>query len=419
MLYLVRITILLVIFLFDFSSLEAAQFDPKFAAQQYIDQHETQCEAVGCVEQYFDISHFLELLVVVIIICFFVVSGFSHFIENLTYKISKRFSWRIFSMSITMSILCFLSTIPINIYRGQKLVEQINNLPANEKQQLPPSEILEYIDFSHFFHILFLILAGMFLISFFKKFLSRKYIILVFLLTSIYQLQSVWPQPPLNTKPLPENTTKTQIENIAHEVGMNPNNIMRGWAEGMFFNSDNAQVIGFFGDEKIIFSDKLLHPKQIGGRKGNMEIPAISDDMLIALAGHELAHYKNNDRFILTMLTVLFPAMLVSILFFILDTQTSIMMNREISSYPLYISVILLAFILHIPIVNTVSQLLEKRADKEGLVLSKKPDAFAKIVLRLNAGKRLNNKKPIIFRTHPLPEDRIYQAMEWKYNNSR
>ena len=175
------------------------------------------------------------------------------------------------------------------------------------------------------------------------------------------------------------------------------------WGLGEKTRRANAALVGTGSTRRIIISDTLL--------------AQYSDDEIEVILAHELAHHVHGD--ILKSLVVEFALLLVSFGAAALAvglgwTHAGMAPPADVAGLPLMLLAGGATMMVATPLVNALSRLHERRADRYALELTRQPAAFISAMRRL-AAQNLAEEHPSrlvlwLFHTHPPIEQRIDAA---------
>lgn len=208
--------------------------------------------------------------------------------------------------------------------------------------------------------------------------------------------------------PLPQSPLKVDILSLARANGIPADNVYLVDASRQ---SDriSANVSGFLGTTRVSLNDNLLH-------KG-------THDEVLAVLGHEMGHYVLDHGFRLLLLN----ALLIFAGFAFADWGFRTLTARYGESWkvqtiddpaglPVLMALATFYFLLATPVSNTITRTTEIQADMFGINAVRKPDAFATVVLKISAYRKLDPApwEEFVFYDHPSGHTRIWEAMRWK-----
>ena len=207
--------------------------------------------------------------------------------------------------------------------------------------------------------------------------------------------------------PLPDGPLKTQILSLARANHVPTDNV---WLMDASRQSDriSANVSGLMGTARIALTDNLL--KQ-------------SPDEVLAVVGHEMGHYVMGHAIrqlllmgLVTLAGFAFVNWAFQIACDIFGGQWQVRKVSDVAGLPLLAALSATYFFLATPVTNAISRAVEAQADIFGLNAVRKPDAFASMVLKLSAYRKLEPGRweETIFFDHPSGRTRIETALHWK-----
>ncbi|TWB75626.1 STE24 endopeptidase [Nitrospirillum amazonense] len=175
-------------------------------------------------------------------------------------------------------------------------------------------------------------------------------------------------------------------------------------------NKISANVSGLFGTTRISLTDTLLQRCTLAEIK--------------AVMGHEMGHYVLNHVFVLLLylsLLVCFGYLFVDRVFGRLTRggRWGVTGLGDVAGLPLVVILFTAYFFVLTPVLNTIIRTQEAEADAFGLNLSREPDGFATVALKLAEYRKLQPGawEEIVFYDHPSGYNRILRAMRWKAEN--
>jgi STE24 endopeptidase len=208
--------------------------------------------------------------------------------------------------------------------------------------------------------------------------------------------------------PLPGGALKTRIVSLARANDVPAKNVWLMDASRQT-NRISANVSGFLGTTRIALTDNLL-------KQG-------SADEVLAVMGHEIGHYTmgHTVRLLLLMgLVTLVGFAFVNRAYLaacdVFGGQWQVRKVSDVAGLPLLAALSTIFLFLATPAINSISRTTEFQADMFGLNAVRKPDAFASVMLKLSAYRKLEPGawEEVIFFSHPSGRTRIETAMRWK-----
>jgi STE24 endopeptidase len=207
---------------------------------------------------------------------------------------------------------------------------------------------------------------------------------------------------------LPDSPLKNDILSLARANGVPANNV---WLVDESRQSDriSANVSGFLGTTRISLNDNLLN-------KG-------THDEVLAVLGHEMGHYvmDHTTRLLLLLGLVIiagfgFVAWSFGLAISVFGGNWQVRQPDDVAGLPLLVALMSIFMFLATPLTNSIVRTTEQQADTFGVNAVRKPDAFASVVLKLSAYRKLDPApwEEVIFYDHPSGRSRIAAVMQWK-----
>ncbi len=229
--------------------------------------------------------------------------------------------------------------------------------------------------------------------------------LMVFLLL----LQPVFLDPLFNEyKPLTDASVRDPILTMAKANQIPVNDVMQFDASRQT-KRVSANVAGFLGTTRIALNDNLLN---------QCSLPEIR--MVMA---HEMGHYVLNHigKFLVTFGVILAGAFgLCAALFQGIvarwGAKWGVRGIADPAGFPLIILLFSTYFFLLTPVLKSTIRVAEREADAFGLNVSREPDGFAQVALKLGVYRKLDPGplEEMFFFDHPSGRARIRMAMDWK-----
>ena len=211
--------------------------------------------------------------------------------------------------------------------------------------------------------------------------------------------------------PLEKGEVREQILSMARSNGVPADEVFQFDASKQ---SDrvSANVSGLWGTMRISLNDNLLN---------KTSLPEIR-----AVMGHEIGHFALNHvfKFIMEFGLVLlfgfyFVAKSLAVFVELFSEKYQLRGVSDLAGFPVLMALLSVFMFLVTPLTNTIVRAGETEADIYGLNLSREPDGFAKIALKLSEYRKMSPGywEEIMFYDHPSGEARIRMAMKWKIEN--
>jgi STE24 endopeptidase len=208
--------------------------------------------------------------------------------------------------------------------------------------------------------------------------------------------------------PLPDSPLKAKILSLARANEVPVDNVWLVDASRQS-NRVSANVSGFLGTARISLNDNLL-------KRG-------SADEVLAVMGHEIGHYVMGHvtrGLLLQGLVILIGFAFLHWGFWfaceLFGGQWQVRKVSEVAGLPLLVALSAIFLFLATPVTNSISRTIEYQADIFGLNAVRKPDAYAEVMLKLSAYRKLEPGRweEALFYDHPSGRTRIEAAMRWK-----
>ncbi len=171
----------------------------------------------------------------------------------------------------------------------------------------------------------------------------------------------------------------------------------------------SANVSGFLGTTRISLNDNLLK--------------RTSPEEIESVMGHEMGHYVLNH---VTKLTINFGLVLAFGFAFVAWSFNKALRRwgqnwgvRDVgdpAGVPLFAALLSIYFLVATPVTNSIIRVHEAEADNYGINVSRQPDGFARVAMRLSEYRKISPGplERFIFYDHPSGRDRVHRAMQWK-----
>jgi STE24 endopeptidase len=207
---------------------------------------------------------------------------------------------------------------------------------------------------------------------------------------------------------LPDSALKHDILALAHANGVPANDVFVYDASRQSSRME-ANVSGFLGTTRIALNDNLL--------------AHASHDEILAVMGHEIAHYvlDHTTRLLIQLGLVLFLGFAFIHWGFLLladffGGSWDMRSIEDPAGLPLLVALAAVFMLLATPATNTIRRTAEVQADLFGVNAVRKPDAFATVTLKRSAYSKLDPGplEEFLFYNEPSGRSRIWEMMRWK-----
>lgn len=418
----------------------AASFNPEVAAQSYFAQHKAGCRETACS---METNHFWGLIddaVMILGLGIFTVSGLAAEIVRRTKRLTSRRLVQAVIYAIIGTLIWRILYLPFAYY-AERVANEANPLsdPAATAKtitvgNLPvkPDDLMGWLIYT-LSDGLAVSLAVAFLCIFALLHVGPKLgrrhwtvPVMVALAAGSYSLYAQvdnWNKVYGSSEPLLGSETGTLIPVLAERHGISARNVRVSIADFSALGFENAQAVGWGKDKAIIFSSSLMPNSRFSQIIDGQTLKPAPRAELVALAGHEIAHHNNNDTLWLTLIGVVLSGAMPGFFIYLAGRYLSnsgqrfgIAVPLAPAAYPLYSAALLMAFLLSMMASNIIQSYFETRADRAGLDITRNPDAFAQLMLRLHARHplELSRTSEFLLSSHPSGMNRIREAMIWK-----
>jgi STE24 endopeptidase len=231
----------------------------------------------------------------------------------------------------------------------------------------------------------------------------------VLFLAVLLLISPVFIDPMFNTyKPMAEGPLKARILKLARGNGIPADDVFQ-------FNASrqttriSANVSGIFGTMRIALNDNLL--------------TRCTPEEVESVMAHEMAHYSLSHIYE----TLVYFALVILAGFAFLYWASNRLLRRwggrwgvrdsgDPAGLPLLLFLFALFMFVAMPLVNTIIRSNEVEADIFGLNVTREPEAWSTVVLKLAEYRKLD-PSPLeewLFYDHPSGRSRILMAMRWQ-----
>ncbi|MEZ4972419.1 MAG: M48 family metallopeptidase [Cyclobacteriaceae bacterium] len=235
-----------------------------------------------------------------------------------------------------------------------------------------------------------------------------SFVILFFLIL----IAPVFISPLFNTyTPLTDAKVKEAILSMARANSVPVDNVFQFDASKQ---SDriSANVSGIGNTIRISLNDNLLN--------------RCTPEEVKAVMGHELGHYVLNHVYE----SLVYFTVIIFIGFGFVHWSFKKVVTRwggnwsskeigDIATFPLFVALFSVYFVLARPAINSIIRTNEQEADVFGLNASREPDGFASVAMKLSEYRKINPGplEEILLFDHPSGRTRVLTAMKWKAEN--
>jgi len=231
----------------------------------------------------------------------------------------------------------------------------------------------------------------------------------VLLLIFIVFISPIYISPLFNDyKALKDGPLRTSIMSMAHANGIPAADVY--WFDASRQSTRiSANVSGLLGTTRISLNDNLLN------RTSTEEIEAVM--------AHEMGHYVLNHG---PKLIINFGLVLAFGFAFVAwgfnralrrwGQNWDVRDVGDIAGLPLFVALLSIYFFAATPVTNSIIRIHEAEADNYAINVSRQPDGFARVAIRLSEYRKISPgpRERFVFYDHPSGRDRVYMAMLWK-----
>ena len=231
----------------------------------------------------------------------------------------------------------------------------------------------------------------------------------VLLLIFIVFISPIYISPLFNDyKALEDGPLRTSIMSMAHANGIPADDVY--WFDASRQSTRiSANVSGLLGTTRISLNDNLLN------RTAPEEVEAVM--------AHEMGHYVLNHgpKLIINFGLVLAFGFAFVAWGFIRALRRwgqnwDVRDVGDTAGLPLFVALLSIYFFAATPVTNSIIRVHEAEADNYGINVSRQPDGFARVAMRLSEYRKISPGpwERFVFYDHPSGRDRVYMAMLWK-----
>ena len=231
----------------------------------------------------------------------------------------------------------------------------------------------------------------------------------VLLLIFIVFISPIYISPLFNDyKALEDGPLRTSIMSMAHANGIPADDVY--WFDASRQSTRiSANVSGLLGTTRISLNDNLLN------RTAPEEVEAVM--------AHEMGHYVLNHG---PKLIINFGLVLAFGFAFVAwgfnralrrwGQNWDVRDVGDTAGLPLFVALLSIYFFAATPVTNSIIRVHEAEADNYGINVSRQPDGFARVAMRLSEYRKISPGpwERFVFYDHPSGRDRVYMAMLWK-----
>ena len=209
-------------------------------------------------------------------------------------------------------------------------------------------------------------------------------------------------------KPLDEGPLRTSIMSMAHANGIPADDVYMFDASRQTTRI-SANVSGAFGTTRISLNDNLLN------RTSQEEVEAVM--------AHEMGHYVLNHG---AKITINFGLVLAFGFAFVAwgfngaarrwGKNWGVRDVGDTAGLPLFAALLSIYFFVATPVTNGIIRVHEAEADNYAINVSRQPDGFARVAMRLSEYRKISPGplERFVFYDHPSGHDRVTMSMLWK-----
>jgi len=231
----------------------------------------------------------------------------------------------------------------------------------------------------------------------------------VLLLIFIVFISPIYISPLFNDyKTLEDGPLRSSIMSMAHANGIPADDVY--WFDASRQSTRiSANVSGLLGTTRISLNDNLLN------RTAPEEVEAVM--------AHEMGHYVLNHG---PKLIINFGLVLAFGFAFVAwgfnralrrwGQNWDVRDVGDTAGLPLFVALLSIYFFAATPVTNSITRVHEAEADNYGINVSRQPDGFARVAMRLSEYRKISPGpwERFVFYDHPSGRDRVHMAMLWK-----
>jgi STE24 endopeptidase len=348
------------------------------------------------------INQLLTLLLPVV----FLVSGLGTRISDWFLKFGRHLTFVIFAT--TFFVLNWLIQLPLDRIRVNTL-SQIKDSPGSAFLQWSFSRFLESLPL-----IIFSILIALFVYWLINKSPQKWWLWATSVFSALALIFLIGEPFTLNYKPLGQTPLEVKISELAEQIGIPRNSIVLEKCEP-FDSCEIAHVSGLGPTRLILLNEGIL--------------TNYPEDWTMQSLAHEAKHFVKDDNLVAWFVL----AFIFFACFWLLDRICGTIVPRfskqlgfcsigQPASLPLIILVLNIMYLIALPPINMFRQHVEFEADRYGLELTHKNEAFAEMAASWTAKSKSRVPNPSLFfmlfrSSHPSDAARISFANENQLND--
>ncbi len=245
---------------------------------------------------------------------------------------------------------------------------------------------------------------------------SKRYLLYIPVIFFLFSLIIVFVYPRFftphfyTTKPLAKPILTAKINKVLSRMDIAVNKI-EVLEKSKYTSTVNAYMTGIKNDRRIVLYDTLINN--------------FSDADIISVLAHELAHYQEEHVLIGISLASSSVIIVLLLLQFCAVRAGLIDLRGLLRPENHIVLLIILTFIMYFskPVENSISRVMEQRADRFALQATNNPDAFISLKKKMaQKNKSYLMHYPLqafFFRSHPTPMQRIASAEIYKKKHKK
>ena len=386
----------------------SGRLDPVAATNAYLATLPADKRAAS--DAYFEGGYWIGLwdsLLTIVVMWFFLRSGFSRWIRDWAERRSKRKAIQTFLYFALFIISTSLIVFPFSVYTG---------FIREHQYQLSTQNFTQWLGDQAKGLMISIVLGGLAVTALYA--VVRKFprswnvwgtVVGVILATIGALIAPVFIVPLFNkVTPLTDPQLRAPILAMARANGIEANDVFVVDASRQS-KRVSANVSGIGSTMRISLNDNLLNRS--------------SPEAIRAVMGHEMGHYVLNHVYKGLMFISIVIVIMFSFLKWAFGRAQARWGNRwdirdvgDVSGLPLAVGIITVFFLVTGPLLTSYTRVTEAEADMFGLNAAAEPDGFAQAALQLSEYRKLDPSplEEFLFFDHPSGRARIYAAMRWK-----